>query len=229
MSNAVWPNGTKTKPTVSSPYGPRTMVGGYSNFHYGTDFIGFTTGKSVLPGVVTLAGPYTAKSGLSVAVDSKDPITGKPVTIVYMHASKVLVRKGQVVKAGDSLITVGHTGNATGNCDHTEIRYWANGTFTTVNPEAKIAAWIAYNPTPPKPGRAQRKTVSTSNVNGRTAPSTSAKVAQTLKPNTVGTFDGWRHGESVDGNDIWFRGAFSHNWFWSGGFTNHSTTGLPRV
>lgn len=220
----LWPNGTKTEPTISSPYGPRQ--GGDSNFHHGTDFIGFTTGKSVLDGVVTLAGQYTANAGISVAVDSKDPVSGKVVTIVYMHASKVLVRKGDKVKAGDSLLIVGHTGNATGNCDHTEIRYWSGGKYTTVDPVPTIKKWMAYTPLP---GRATRRTVPNAHVNGRTSPTTAAKVVQTLPPDTVGTFDGYRPAQSIQGNNIWFRGAFGKNWFWSGGFTNHSTSGLPKV
>lgn len=231
MTNVLWPNGSKTKPAVSSPYGRRSMPGAYSNFHYGCDFIGFDIGRSVLDGTVTLAGPYTAQSGVSVAVDSLDPITGKPVTIVYMHASKVLVSKGQKVKAGDPLINVGHTGNATGNCDHTEIRYWAGGKFTTVDPEKMIPAWmqhVAATPADVKPGKRTRQ-VGLMHVNGRTNASTNFPIRQTLKPHVVGTFDGYKYGQSVEGNDVWFRGAFNHNWFWSGGFTNQSPNGLPLV
>jgi murein DD-endopeptidase MepM/ murein hydrolase activator NlpD len=216
-------------PSISSPYGPR--IGGDSNFHHGTDFIGFAIGKAVLGGTVTLAGQFTKNAGISVAIDSKDPITGKLVTIVYMHASSVRVRKGQVVNAGDAIMNVGSTGNATGVCDHTEIRYWDGptpGVPRTVDPVPTIKAWMSHVAVQPKPGRASR-TVGNVRVNGRNLPTTKARIDQVLAPHTVGTFDGWRKGESVNGNNVWFRGAFGHNWFWSGAFTNTSVSGLPQV
>lgn len=228
MTTVLWPNGLATMPKISSPYGPRVMKGGDSTFHHGTDFIDFTVGRAVLPGVVTLAGMYTRNAGISVAVDSKDPITGKTVTIVYMHAHHTLVKKGQQVNAGDALMVLGHTGNATGDCDHTEIRYWSDGKYTTVDPVPTIQAWMKSQIVAPKPGRAHR-TVGAVNVNGRVTASTRAKIAQVLHPHVVGTFDGYKFGEAVNGNDVWFRGAFNHNWFWSGGFTNRSTDGLPRL
>jgi murein DD-endopeptidase MepM/ murein hydrolase activator NlpD len=213
-------------PQISSPYGPR--AGGHSNFHEGTDFIGFSIGKAVLGGIVTLAGPYTKDAGISVAVDSKDPITGASITIVYMHANAVHVNKGQRVAAGDSLITVGATGNATGPCDHTEIRHWSGGKYTTVNPATEIKKWIQHEAVTSKPGQQTRKVGKVAS-NGRGAPSTAAKINQVLKPGVVGTFDGYRHAQSVEKNDVWFRGAYNKNWFWSGGFTDKSTKGLPEV
>lgn len=66
-------------------------------------------------------------------------------------------------------------------------------------------------------------------ANGRTDPSTAGPVRDTLNAGAVGTFNGWRNGESVNGNPVWFRGAYSGLWFWSGGFTDASTNGLPQV
>jgi len=38
----LYPNGTKTKPTVSSPFGPRKVtIPGASSNHQGVDFVGF--------------------------------------------------------------------------------------------------------------------------------------------------------------------------------------------
>lgn len=228
MTNVVWPNGKKTMPTISSPYGPRKMAGAYSNFHYGDDFVGFTYGVAVLGGTVTLAGWYNNLAGNAVAVDSKDPVSGKTVTIVYMHAKDVLVKKGQKVKAGDKLLIAGSTGNATGICVHTELRYWAGGKYTTVNPATTIKSWIKHETDSVKLGRQKRK-VGKVAVNGRTSPSTTSLIKQVLKPGVTGTFDGYRKAQSVDGNNIWFRGAYNHNWFWSGAFTDKSHTGLPEV
>lgn len=66
-------------------------------------------------------------------------------------------------------------------------------------------------------------------VNRRKSPDTkSAPLANPLTKGTVGNFNGWRHGQSVQGNDVWFRGI-SGNWFWSGGFTSKSTKGLKDL
>lgn len=54
-------------------------------------------------------------------------------------------------------------------------------------------------------------------------------VGDPLAPGAVGTFDGWINGESVDGNKVWFRGASSGNWFWSGGFTDKGTHDLTDL
>ena len=88
----LWPNGTRTKPRVSSKYGPRT--GGAYSFHYGTDFTGYTDVKAVLGGTVTLAGYWNSAAGYTVAVDYRLP-DGRLVTVVNMHlaAGSITVRK----------------------------------------------------------------------------------------------------------------------------------------
>jgi hypothetical protein len=67
-------------------------------------------------------------------------------------------------------------------------------------------------------------------VNRRKTPDTkTAPMKDGLPKGTVGNFTGWRNGQKVEGNDIWFRGI-SGNWFWSGGFEGGAnTSGLPKV
>jgi hypothetical protein len=81
------------------------------------------------------------------------------------------------------------------------------------------------------PTNAQQRQAGGVAVNRRSAPNTSsAPVDPQLAAGVVGTFDGWIRGESVDGNDIWFRGALStNNWFWSGAFTSTATAGLADL
>lgn len=77
-------------------------------------------------------------------------------------------------------------------------------------------------------GASQRQ-VGATTANRRKSPDTkSAPLPNPLKPHAVGNFVGWIRGESVSGNNVWFKGI-SGNWFWSGGFTSTSTAGLPDL
>ena len=43
------------------------------------------------------------------------------------------------------------------------------------------------------------------------------------------TFDGFMHGDSANGTDIWFRGAFGKKWFHSSAFEDQGTHDLPDL
>lgn len=74
-----------------------------------------------------------------------------------------------------------------------------------------------------------QRTVGKNTVKRRkNATTKSAEIQPALKPGTVGNFTGWKHGEKVGNTDIWFRGISGH-WFWAGGFTSQSTTGLTDL
>lgn len=63
----------------------------------------------------------------------------------------------------------------------------------------------------------------------RSQPSSqSAAKEPQLGAGEIGNFDGWMRGESVNGNNVWFRGI-SGDWFWSGAFTSQATTGLADL
>lgn len=87
------------------------------------------------------------------------------------------------------------------------------------------------NTTTPPVGATQRQVLPTDSVKRRSAPTTqSPEAGDPLPAGTIGNFDGWTHGESVSGNDVWFRGTPSGNWFWSVGFVGGANTaGLPEV
>lgn len=74
-----------------------------------------------------------------------------------------------------------------------------------------------------------QRLVGPNGANGRGDPSTNGPALQFLEPNTVANFDGWVHGQNVEGNDVWFHGAVSGNWFWSGGFTDTGTHDLADM
>jgi murein DD-endopeptidase MepM/ murein hydrolase activator NlpD len=130
---ACWPNGSQTRPAISSPYGPRDPRIGTSAFHYGTDFVGFPTLVAILPGRVTAVGvlPGWKAGGIQVVVDH-----GGGIVTRTMHLKSAAVSVGQSVIQGQALGTMGKTGNATGVCGHVEVRI--NG--AAVDPVAWIGA-----------------------------------------------------------------------------------------
>ncbi len=72
--------------------------------------------KAAASGKVILAGYYN-ELGQTVIIDH-----GNGLASVYGHSSKLLVKKGQVVKKGDGIAKVGSSGRATGSHLHFEIR-----------------------------------------------------------------------------------------------------------
>lgn len=138
----LWPNGTRTKPTVArgGKYGDDR---GGGRRHAGTDFIGYADLRAIAGGVVTHAGPFNNDAGHAVVIDTKLP-DGRTMTVCRFHAEPgtIAVRKGQTVGENAYLGKVGDSGNATGNCDHVEIRFWSNGRYTTVDPEQFIAGQL---------------------------------------------------------------------------------------
>lgn len=111
--------------TISSRYGVSSRI--RVSTHTGLD-IATATGtpiKVVADGTVTLA-QYTGSYGYLVKVDH-----GNGIETWYGHTSKMYVKEGQEVKAGDVIALVGSTGNSTGPHLHFEIRI--NGEH--VNPQ----------------------------------------------------------------------------------------------
>ena len=111
--------------TISSRYGVSSRI--RVSTHTGLD-IATATGtpiKVVADGTVTLA-QYSGSYGYLVKVDH-----GNGIETWYGHTSKMYVKEGQEVKAGDVIALVGSTGNSTGPHLHFEIRI--NGEH--VNPQ----------------------------------------------------------------------------------------------
>lgn len=224
----VYGNGTTSRPPITSPYGPRS--GGAFSFHYGTDFIGYSQLRSCLPGRVTSAGWLNSAAGNTIAVESRDPLTGKMITIVRMHVASIGVRVGQQVAEGEVLGIMGKTGNASGNCDHLEIRDWTSGSMVTIDPVSWFAARIGTGAAAGGGPLANDQRRAIAVVNGRErATSQSPTTGDPLQPGAVGNFIGWVDGENVEGNHVWFKGT-SGRWFWSGGFEGgNRTAGLPDL
>lgn len=230
MVKTQYPNGSQTKPYITSPYGPRK--GGNSDFHHGTDYNGFAAINPVAGGIVTFAGQYTEDAGHTVAIDYPyRGENGEVITIVYMHMDKIYVRKGQRVNLSTVLGTMGRTGNATGLCVHVEVRYWLNGRYRTVDADRWIAWKISLERPRPAAVSEYRTVVRNAGVNARVSPNTKSRIdsGNTLTAGSRGRFKGYVVGENIKGNNIWFVGYYSGHYYWSGGFINKTTVGLKRL
>ncbi len=108
---------------VTGIYGSQRILNGKPKWpHYGIDFAADkgTEIKAMLDGVVTLAEPDLFYTGGTLIFDH-----GHGVSTLYMHMEKLLVTKGQKVKQGDVIGTVGSTGRSTGA--HLDVRLnWFN-------------------------------------------------------------------------------------------------------
>ena len=92
---------------------------GANAMHEGVDFVA-NAGTPIYAsagGVVDYAG-LDGSYGNMVEIDH-----GNNIVTRYAHASKVLVKVGQVVRRGQEIAEVGSTGRSTGNHLHFEVRY----------------------------------------------------------------------------------------------------------
>ena len=103
---------------VTGVYGSQRILNGKPKWpHYGIDFAADegTEITAMLDGVVTLAEPDLFYTGGTLIFDH-----GHGISTLYMHMKTLLVEKGQKVKQGDIIGTVGSTGRSTGA--HLDIR-----------------------------------------------------------------------------------------------------------
>ena len=103
---------------ITGVYGSQRILNGKPKWpHYGLDFAQKegTPVKAMLDGIVTLAEPDLYYSGGTLIFDH-----GHGISTLYMHMQKIFVKKGQKIKQGEIIGTVGSTGRATG--PHLDIR-----------------------------------------------------------------------------------------------------------
>lgn len=113
----LWPLPSSTN--ITSGFGMRKhpILRKYK-LHTGIDIAG-NRGASIIAankGTVIIA-KYEKSYGLYAVIDH-----GGGITTLYSHASKLLVKVGDEVKAGDVIAKVGSTGLSTGNHLHFEVR-----------------------------------------------------------------------------------------------------------
>ena len=117
---------------ISGIYGSQRILNGEPKWpHYGLDFAADegTKIKAMLDGIVTLAEPNLYYTGGTLMFDH-----GHGISTIYLHMQKLLVKKGQKIKQGDVIGTVGSTGRATGA--HLDVRL--NWFQTRLDPETAL-------------------------------------------------------------------------------------------
>lgn len=109
-----------TEGFYSSNFGWRTdPFTGTNAMHEGVDFMvqAGTAIRASAGGVVAYSDQHP-QYGNMVEIDH-----GNDVVTRYAHASRLLVKIGQVVRRGEKIAEVGSTGRSTGNHLHFEVRY----------------------------------------------------------------------------------------------------------
>ena len=103
---------------ITGVYGSQRILNGKPKWpHYGIDFAAEegTEIKAMLDGVATLVEPDLFYTGGTLIFDH-----GHGISTLYMHMKTLMVKKGQKVKQGDVIGTVGSTGRSTGA--HLDVR-----------------------------------------------------------------------------------------------------------
>ena len=155
-------------------------------------------------------------------------------TYNHLAPDSIRVSEEQSVSPGDRLGTMGSTGKAP-NGKHLHFELYVDGVRVDPHPffsrhlPGSAPSTLRHAPRPSAQQRVVRRT-----TNRRTEPTLRGRIKQPkLGKGTVGNFDGFIRGEEVTQNGvtskIWFRGAFSGHWFWSGNFTSRSTEGLKDL
>jgi murein DD-endopeptidase MepM/ murein hydrolase activator NlpD len=103
-----------SKGRTSGWFGTRRIVNGKlldDYFHSGVDYAGGLGSpvRATAPGKVVMAARGFKLHGNCIAIDH-----GQGVVSIYIHLQKVLVKKGQFVKAGEEIGKIGQTGRASG-------------------------------------------------------------------------------------------------------------------
>jgi murein DD-endopeptidase MepM/ murein hydrolase activator NlpD len=141
---------------LTSPFGVQRYYNGKptGDFHAGLDQRGAEGMPihAVTGGVVKIVRQFSLRGG-TVAIDH-----GQGLQSIYMHQSKLAVKEGDHVEAGDVIGYVGATGRATG--PHLHWTLYANG--VPVNPGQWLKPPAACEPRPETPAKPKpaKKTIS---------------------------------------------------------------------
>jgi len=114
--------------------------GPLDSYHKGLDFAAGTGSPVLAPAAGKVVTVGYEKEGFVVHGNSVILDHGHGITSIYMHLNTVDVKVGDLLKAGDKIGTVGHTGISTG--PHLHWGVYAHGTST--DPEQFVASPIGF-------------------------------------------------------------------------------------
>ena len=131
--------------TIDTSYRFGDDFGGKRDVHHGVEFLN-SAGTPVLAaadGTVVVAGDdkktlyglFPNDYGNLVVIQHALPGISQPVFTLYAHLSKIDVRQGDTLKAGQKIGEVGASGSATGPHLHFEVRLGENSYAASRNPE----------------------------------------------------------------------------------------------
>lgn len=116
----LWPNGTTTRPEITSPFGWRIHpVTGLRTLHAGTDFIGYQFVRSIASGRVVAVG--TPRGWEGGGVQTWVQHDGFLSRSMHLKDQALPVRVGDVIPEGRILGVMGKTGRVTGVHHHLEV------------------------------------------------------------------------------------------------------------
>jgi hypothetical protein len=193
-------------------------------YHSGVDYAVATGTPVYAPatGTIVYAKEHSVRGRMVVIFDGK-------YFHRLMHNSAFTVQEGQRVTEGQQVARSGSTGLSTGPHVHWDINTRgvdAQSFQDFVAPAAWLSA--ASQPAPAVLQGYQRR-VGSAGVNYRDAPNRGANIRQEFPAGDVLDFKGWVHGESVNGNDVWFVGRYSGGYSWSGSFDDTGTHDLDDL
>ena len=154
---------------------------------------------------------------------------GIRTTYNHLKTGSILASVGQSVATRQKIATMGATGKVTGVHLHWEL--YIDGVRVDPRPfrEGKPIPRVVVGSTAESAPSGTQRQVGPTGARRRAQPTTqSESKGGPLAPGVIGNFDGWRRGERVSGNDVWFRGI-SGDWFWSGAFTDTGTHDLADL
>lgn len=144
-----------------------------------------------------------------------------------IHGAEIWVGVGQSVHRGQQIGLTGASayGSDWGVGAHIHQTLWptwdyAFGDGATINFMDYVGSGAVLG---------HQRVVGGNGANVRREPASGAEKLDMLPPGTLGDFNGWKRGENVEGNDVWFRGMHSGGWAWSGGFTDGGTHDLEDL
>jgi hypothetical protein len=162
-------------------------------------------------------------AGICVVIDH-----GNGFLTLYAHLNATDLNAGNTVAQGQHIGFSGSTGLSTGPHLHFEVLGWPlkpyNGFYGRLNPNLHVGG-LANVPEVAK----NQRVVGQYGAKERTAASTKSAEGKTYGHGDVLTFKGFIHGETVNGSDIWFVGAFSGTFFHSSAFDDAKTHDLSDL